>query len=186
MNDYVAELRSLLGHRPVIFPGASVVVTDDRGRVLLLARADTGGWGLPAGLMDPGESFEDTARREVLEETGLIVGELALLGLFGDALRTWTDRFVDYWATKIGLGGAIRAVVAAGRDPFAQSRDQVDAAVAALLSATAAAGITRPEVAPDDVVVAPSGIAMVADVLEDRDQVGRVLDLVFEGIRTRP
>ncbi|MEU3721282.1 NUDIX hydrolase [Streptomyces sp. NPDC031705] len=82
MNDYVAELRALLGHRPVIFPGASVVVTDDLGRVLLLARTDTGGWGLPGGLMDPGESFEDTARREVLEETGLVVGELALLGLF--------------------------------------------------------------------------------------------------------
>ncbi|MFJ6694913.1 NUDIX hydrolase [Streptomyces sp. NPDC091272] len=82
MNDYVAELRSLVGHRPVIFPGSSVVVTDDRGRVLLLARADTGGWGLPGGLMDPGESFEETARREVLEETGLVVGELDLLGLF--------------------------------------------------------------------------------------------------------
>ncbi|GGU80563.1 DNA mismatch repair protein MutT [Streptomyces litmocidini] len=82
MNDYVAELRALLGHRPVIFPGASVVVTDDSDRVLLLARADTGGWGLPGGLMDPGESFEDTARREVLEETGLTVGELTLLGLF--------------------------------------------------------------------------------------------------------
>ncbi|MFE7774973.1 hypothetical protein ACFU5O_13920 [Streptomyces sp. NPDC057445] len=65
-------------------------------------------------------------------------------------------------------------------------RDQVDAAVAALLSATVVAGITRPDVAPDDVVVALSGIAMVADVLEDRDQVSRVLDLLFEGIRTRP
>lgn len=82
MNDYVAELRAVLGSRPVIFPGSSVVMTDDRGKVLLLARADTGGWGLPGGLMDPGESFEDTARREVLEETGLVVGELSLLGLF--------------------------------------------------------------------------------------------------------
>jgi len=103
-----------------------------------------------------------------------------------DALRIWMDRFVDYWATKIGLGDAIRAVVAAGRDPYAQSREQVDEAVATLLSATAAAGITRPEVDPDDVVVALSGVAMVADVLEDRDQVSRVLDLLYEGIRTRP
>ncbi|MFD6290145.1 NUDIX hydrolase [Streptomyces sp. NPDC060205] len=82
MKDYVAQLRALLGHRPLILPGSSVVVTDERGGVLLLARADTGGWGLPGGLMDPGESFEDTARREVLEETGLVVGELTLLGLF--------------------------------------------------------------------------------------------------------
>ncbi|PSM44617.1 DNA mismatch repair protein MutT [Streptomyces dioscori] len=82
MKDYVAQLRALLGHRPLILPGSSVVVSDEQGKVLLLARADTGGWGLPGGLMDPGESFEDTARREVLEETGLVVGALTLLGLF--------------------------------------------------------------------------------------------------------
>ncbi|MGX5186231.1 SbtR family transcriptional regulator [Streptomyces avermitilis] len=103
-----------------------------------------------------------------------------------DALRIWMDRFVDYWATKIGLTEAIGAVVAAGRDPFAQNRGRVDEAVSTLLAATAAAGVTRPEVEPDDVVVSLSGIAMVAPVLEDRDQVSRVLDLLHEGIRARP
>ncbi|MET9387944.1 helix-turn-helix domain-containing protein [Streptomyces sp. NPDC002928] len=103
-----------------------------------------------------------------------------------DALRIWMDRFVDYWATKIDLTEALEAVVAAGRDPFAQSRGRVDEAVGRLLAATAAAGATRPEVEPDDVVVSLSGIAMVAPVIEDRDQVSRVLDLLYEGIRARP
>ncbi|MFE6053193.1 NUDIX hydrolase [Kitasatospora sp. NPDC056446] len=82
MNDYVAELRKLVGTRPLILPGTSVVVTDPAGRILLLERVDTGGWGLPGGIMEPGESFEDTGRRELKEETGLEVGELHLLGVF--------------------------------------------------------------------------------------------------------
>ena len=81
MSDYVKELRELVGTRPLILPGSSVIVVAD-GRVLLLERSDTHDWGLPGGLMEPGESFEETARREVLEETGLRLGELALLGLF--------------------------------------------------------------------------------------------------------
>lgn len=77
-------------------------------------------------------------------------------------------------------------LVAAGGNPFAQSRERLDEAVGALLAATAATGLTRSEVEPDDVVVSLSGIAMVAGVLEDRDQLGRVLDLLYEGLRTRP
>ncbi|MFC3454913.1 NUDIX hydrolase [Amycolatopsis speibonae] len=85
MNDYVADLRKLVGTRPLILPGTSVVVTDPDGRVLLLERVDTGGWGLPGGLMEPGESFEETGRREVREEIGLEIGDLNLLGLFSGA-----------------------------------------------------------------------------------------------------
>ncbi|MEV2214881.1 TetR/AcrR family transcriptional regulator [Streptomyces sp. NPDC050997] len=132
------------------------------------------------------EDLIEAAYRSELDAVCAAAAELLEQLSPQDALRIWMDRFVDYWATKIGLGDAIRAVVAAGRDPFAQSREQVDEAVAMLLSATATAGITRPEVEPDDVVVALSGVAMVADVLEDRDQVSRVLDLLYEGIRTRP
>lgn len=85
MNDYVAELRKLVGTRPLILPGTSVVVTDSAGRILLLKRADTGGWGLPGGIMEPGESFEQTGRREVREETGLEIRELRFLGLYSGA-----------------------------------------------------------------------------------------------------
>ncbi len=33
-------------------------------------------WGIPKGLVDPGENPEQTARRETLEETGVVAGEL--------------------------------------------------------------------------------------------------------------
>ncbi|WP_179377494.1 TetR/AcrR family transcriptional regulator [Rhodococcus sp. ACS1] len=131
------------------------------------------------------EALIEAAYRSELDAVCAAAGELLEQVPPRDALRIWMDRFVDYWATKIGLAEAIRAVVAAGGNPFAQSRERLNDAVGALLSATAAAGVTRSEVEPDDVVVSLSGIAMIASVL-DRDQLGRVLDLLYEGIRIRP
>ncbi|MDQ4034715.1 MAG: NUDIX domain-containing protein [Chloroflexota bacterium] len=53
--------------------------------ILLLRRAvepGLGAWDLPAGYLDPGESFEDAARRETLEEAGLEVELVALAGVY--------------------------------------------------------------------------------------------------------
>ncbi|MED1201871.1 NUDIX hydrolase [Heyndrickxia acidicola] len=80
---YIEDLRKLIGHRPVILVGSVVVIVDEQDRVLLQERTfPRGKWGLPGGLMELGESTEDTARREVLEETGLIVEDLQLIHVF--------------------------------------------------------------------------------------------------------
>jgi 8-oxo-dGTP pyrophosphatase MutT (NUDIX family) len=79
---YVSELRELVGTRPLILPGAEVLVFDQQGRLLLQKRSDTGDWAIPGGMMEPGETFEETARREVLEETGLTLGELEFLEIY--------------------------------------------------------------------------------------------------------
>ncbi len=41
-----------------------------------------GWWDLPAGYLDPGESFEQAARRETLEEAGIEVELTALSGVY--------------------------------------------------------------------------------------------------------
>ena len=69
---FVAELRSLVGHRLLWLPTAAAVVLDGEGRVLLGRRADTGGWALPGGIIDPAEEPADAAVRECLEETGIV------------------------------------------------------------------------------------------------------------------
>lgn len=50
---------------------ASAVVTEDRERILLQRRTDSGLWALPGGGMEMSDSLPGTAVREVGEETGL-------------------------------------------------------------------------------------------------------------------
>ncbi|WP_422124589.1 NUDIX hydrolase [Planococcus sp. X10-3] len=79
--DYVRDLRKIVGTRPLILPGSVVLIINKQNEVLLQHRTD-GGWGLPGGLMELAESLEGTAAREVEEETGLIVANLQLVGVF--------------------------------------------------------------------------------------------------------
>jgi 8-oxo-dGTP pyrophosphatase MutT (NUDIX family) len=76
--SYVMELRKLVGPRPLLLPGSVVLIVNENNELLLQHRRD-GSWGVPGGLMEIGESLEDTARREVKEETGLEIGSMELL-----------------------------------------------------------------------------------------------------------
>lgn len=65
-------------------PGASALVTDDSGQVLMQRRGDSGNWSLPGGIMEVGETLEDCAVRETREETGLDIEITGLLGIYTD------------------------------------------------------------------------------------------------------
>lgn len=60
---------------------AAVVATDAAGRILLV-RSPRRGWEMPGGQVEIGESLEDAAKREVLEESGIEVGDLVFCGVF--------------------------------------------------------------------------------------------------------
>ncbi|MFD1678051.1 NUDIX domain-containing protein [Alicyclobacillus fodiniaquatilis] len=79
MAGYVTELRKQIGTKPMISAYAGAILVNHRRQILLQLRADNHCWGIPGGSMELGESFEETARREVFEETGLILGKLRQL-----------------------------------------------------------------------------------------------------------
>lgn len=66
----------------VVQTGASIIVEDSEGRILMHQRQDDGTWSYPGGRIEIDETVEEGARREVFEECGLHVGEMELLGVF--------------------------------------------------------------------------------------------------------
>lgn len=66
------------------------VVVDAEGRILLIRRKHPpfeGALALPGGFVDIGETVESACRRELMEETGLKVGRIELVGVYSDPAR---------------------------------------------------------------------------------------------------
>ena len=80
--DYILQLRQYIGHRPILMVGAAILVLDERDRLLMMKRSDSGRWGPPGGATEPGEVVEEAAKRETFEETNLQIGEMSLFGMF--------------------------------------------------------------------------------------------------------
>ncbi len=132
------------------------------------------------------EALIEAAYRNELARLCGSAAELLQTGPADVALRAWMDRFIDYLATKHGMADALRAVIASGGDPFAQSRESLLDAIGTLLKAGAADATLRSEVAPADVLASLSGVSLVAGAPDQRDQAGRLLDLLLDGLRRQP
>ena len=82
MTDYIKALRKNIGHAPILQCGASVILVNIDSEILLQKRLDNGCWGFHGGAVELDEVVEDAAKRELYEETGLIVNSLELFGVF--------------------------------------------------------------------------------------------------------
>lgn len=116
--------------RPVMAVGG--IAFDGEGRILLIQRGrppEQGLFTIPGGKVEPGEALADACRREVLEETGLLVevGPLIELvekiGRTDDGSLTYHFVIADFLCTLVG--GTLRAACDAAAARFA-TRAELD------------------------------------------------------------
>ncbi|MGL5711536.1 MAG: NUDIX hydrolase [Paraclostridium sp.] len=80
---YVGDLRLLIGNKAINLVATAVIVVTELNEILLQKRSEPyGSWGIPGGLIELGESTESAGKREVFEETGVVVEDLKLIGVF--------------------------------------------------------------------------------------------------------
>ena len=99
--------------RPILGVGAIIL---KRNRVLLVERAKSplkGYWSLPGGALETGEHLQEGIRREVLEETGLVVEPVRVVTIFERIMRDGKGKpeyhyvLIDYLCRV--TGGTLRA-----------------------------------------------------------------------------
>ncbi|MCZ2257882.1 NUDIX hydrolase [Sporosarcina sp. G11-34] len=112
---YIEDLRKVVGKRPLVLTGVGVIVINRDQKVLLQKNFD-GFWGIPGGFMELGESAEEAGRREVFEETGILIGKLELVTVVSgkDDFRKLAngDKYYSVtivYATKDIVGGKLAA-----------------------------------------------------------------------------
>jgi len=119
---YIEEIRSLVGDRPLIMVGATALILDENGRLLMMRRTDNACWGVPGGAMEPGESLEETLRRETWEETGLEIVQMALHGVFSgrELYYQYPNGDQVYVVTAVYLIPQVRGDIQINRDEHSE------------------------------------------------------------------
>jgi ADP-ribose pyrophosphatase YjhB (NUDIX family) len=113
--------------RPILGVGALIIqdgciVLVERGREPL-----KGEWSLPGGVVEVGERLEEAAKREVMEETGLLVEPSAVVEIFERIMRDSEQRpeyhyvLIDYLCEA--RGGELRAGDDVSRAEWVRRKD---------------------------------------------------------------
>ena len=92
-TSYLGQIRAAVGNRMLITPGASAIIKDNNGQILLIQRSDNLEWAIPGGSMELGYSVYDTLVHEVQEETGLEVVSATLFAIYSEPRFMFTNAF---------------------------------------------------------------------------------------------
>jgi AcrR family transcriptional regulator len=102
------------------------------------------------------------------------------------ALDQWLQRFVEYVAAKRGMADALKSIVGANSEMFAESQRRITDTINRLVEAGVSAGAIRADVEPFDLLRAVSGICGgQAGVADWQDHAKRLIGLLMDGMRYR-
>jgi 8-oxo-dGTP pyrophosphatase MutT (NUDIX family) len=101
---------------------ALVMIEDAEGSFALVYSPRRAEWASPGGYREPGERVRETVVREVLEETGLLLDEAALLPCGYERFRPLTP---GRWPREGGCLQVFRTRVPTVRPPLAAAEDDV-------------------------------------------------------------
>ncbi len=93
--SFIADLRSFVGSRRLQLVGVTAVVLrpgpHGRQQVLLVQGRDEQHWGPVTGILEPDEQPAHTAKRECLEETGVLVSPSVLVSVYTSAVKSFPN-----------------------------------------------------------------------------------------------
>jgi 8-oxo-dGTP diphosphatase len=100
-SDVFALVREATRHvlrHPVV--GVAAAARTEGGRWLLIRRRDTGGWALPGGTLEWGETIGQGLARELAEEAGVeLIGSSELMGVYSNPARDYRFHAVTILVT---------------------------------------------------------------------------------------
>jgi AcrR family transcriptional regulator len=103
-----------------------------------------------------------------------------------NALRLWMDRYATFVAAKRGMQDALRIAWTSRSSPVPETRARATASIHKFVTAGISDGTIRADIEPDDVTVGLVGVFLATATSADHDQVRRLLDLLADGLRSRP
>ena len=84
---------------PTHLVSVAALVTNEKGEILLV-NSPWRGWEYPGGLIEPGETFQQALRREVLEESGAEIEITGFVGICKNVERNIVN--IDFTAKYVG------------------------------------------------------------------------------------
>ena len=101
-GDVLEEYREPFVHATPFVCAEAAVFQEDR--ILLIKREDNGLWAMPGGATEVGETWAESAERELSEETGVQGTATKLLGVFDNRLwksRTKQQIYASVWLVEL-------------------------------------------------------------------------------------
>ena len=84
--QYFSTILGVIFRHPIV--AVTVIALNERDEIVLIQRRDNKKWCCPGGTVDWGESIPDAAKRELKEETGLLLTSVKVLqGVYSDPHR---------------------------------------------------------------------------------------------------